>query len=81
MYMFGIGVGRNDRQAYFWLSVGKRLFHGAKNPPEELGSNLEYVEGDLRVLEKGLTPDEIGEIRYRVAQWEPVPEKEKGSAP
>jgi len=73
-YMFGIGVVRDDRQAYFWLSIGKRLFGAAKNPPEELGPNLHYVEADLRLLEKSLPPEEIVEIRNRVAQWEPTPE-------
>jgi hypothetical protein len=79
MYMFGIGVGRNDRQAYFWLSIGKRLFDRAKNPPKELGPNLEYVEADLRVLEKDLTSDEIVEIHHRVARWKPTPEKSSQS--
>jgi hypothetical protein len=73
-YMFGIGVVRDDRQAYFWLSIGQRLFAAAKHPPEEFGPNLNYVEADLRLLEKSLTSEEIVEIRNRVAQWKPTPE-------
>jgi hypothetical protein len=74
-YMFGIGVGRDDREAYFWLSVGKRLFDTAENRPDELGPSLDYVEADLRLLEKGLTAAELTEIRHRAARWQPVPER------
>jgi hypothetical protein len=74
MYMFGIGVTRDDREAYFWLAIGKRLFDAALRPPDEFGPRPMYVEADLALLEKQLPPNEIREIRSRVIQWEPAPE-------
>lgn len=75
MHMYGFGVERDDRKAYFWLTVGKRLFDKAKTPPEGLGPKLEYVESDLKFLEKSLSAEDIADLRAQAMQWQAMPEK------
>ncbi len=74
IYMMGHGVEQNNVEAYFWLSIGKRLFESTKNPPEELGPNLGYVENDLESLEQTLSRNQVRKAMIRVKKWKPRPE-------
>lgn len=64
-YLFGFGVQQSDKEAYFWLSVGKRLLRSSPSSSRQL-PDIEY---ELSLLERDIPPHEAEQITARAKAW------------
>ena len=63
MYAKGLGVARDDQQAYFWLSLAAAHLSGP---------GQEKALARINALSGKLTPDQLWRIQEQVRQWQPV---------
>lgn len=59
LYSFGMGIARDDREAYFWFDVAASL----------PGPNQEKYIANRQMVGQHITADELETLQDRLAQW------------